>query len=66
MKAQVEDINTVKGKGSPPWRAMSLQGGGEAPDEARHSGSAELAEDLDLFVQASAGRFAKPPEQGPP
>jgi hypothetical protein len=43
-----------------------LRGGGEAPDEARHSGSTELAEDLDLFVQATAGRFAKPPEQGPP
>jgi hypothetical protein len=32
---------------------VSLQGGGEAPDEARHS--------LDLFVQATAGRLAKPP-----
>jgi hypothetical protein len=37
-----------------------MQGGGEAPDEARHSGSTELAEALDLFVQATAGRFAKP------
>jgi hypothetical protein len=33
------------------------QGGGEAPDEARHSGSAELAEDLDLLFQATAGIF---------
>jgi hypothetical protein len=30
-----------------------FQGGGEAPDEARHS--------LDLFVQATAGKLAKPP-----
>jgi hypothetical protein len=34
----------------------SLRGGGEAPDEARHS--------LDLFVQATAGRLAKQSHSG--
>jgi hypothetical protein len=35
-----------------PWRRR----------KARHSGSTELAEDLDLFVQATAGRLTKPPK----
>jgi hypothetical protein len=43
----------------PEISLMFLQGGGEAPDEARHSGSTELAEVLDLFVQATVGRFVR-------
>jgi hypothetical protein len=37
--------------------AQSFQA--KAGSKVRHSGSTELAEVLDLFVQATAGRFAK-------